>query len=314
MNNLNRIGNPLSVSVNALADGWLHGREEMLALEDAGVMQNYSISVTEAERSNNLGAFENSESEFFTFITVHFHLILLITSLDHQNITSYQKDSNHKTILYFILNFSTYQYMTVHNAFQSAVLQKETAVLRSQCTKLQVLTLLEHALIIKPYLQLLFFYHFDLLPCFVLESNLLLYVIFPSVQILTHTHTLTHSRKHVLMHIYMHKVIYAHTHNYNHTNTLLSPSPSPLLQAGCADLNRQLDSSTLRVLQLEQLVRTPCLFLFLCTFFFFSTFSIHVILRYITFLSLLLHLFAIILVLFSSALFSVLFITFNCHN
>lgn len=57
VNNLNRIGNPLSVSVNALADGWLHGREEMLALEDAGVMQNYSISVTEAERSNNLGVF-----------------------------------------------------------------------------------------------------------------------------------------------------------------------------------------------------------------------------------------------------------------
>ena len=81
MNN-NQIGNPLSVSVNALADGWLHGREESLALEDSNVMQNYSmsISVVEAERSNNL----------------------------------------------------------VHNAFQSAVLQKETAVLRSQCTKLQV--------------------------------------------------------------------------------------------------------------------------------------------------------------------------------
>jgi hypothetical protein len=150
VNNLNRIGNPLSVSVNALADGWLHGREEMLALEDAGVMQNYSISVTEAERSNNLGAFENSESEIFTFTTVHFHLIVLTTSLDYQNIISYQKDSNHKTTLYFTLNFSTCQYMAVHNAFQSAVLQKETAVLRSQCTKLQVLTLSEHVLIVKP--------------------------------------------------------------------------------------------------------------------------------------------------------------------
>jgi hypothetical protein len=105
VNNLNRVGNPLSVSVNALADGWLHGREEMLALEDAGVMQNYSISVAEAERSNNLGAFEKSESEFSTFITVLFYLIVLTTSLDYQNDISCQKDSNQKTTLYFIRNF-----------------------------------------------------------------------------------------------------------------------------------------------------------------------------------------------------------------
>ena len=72
MTNLNRIGNPLSVSVNALADGWLHGREEMLALEDAGVMQSYSISVTEAERSNNLGAFENFMSEIFPLINLSY--------------------------------------------------------------------------------------------------------------------------------------------------------------------------------------------------------------------------------------------------
>lgn len=98
----------MSVSVNALADGWLHGREEILALEDAGVMQNYSISVSEAERSNNLGAFDNSESKIITFISVHFHLILLITSLDFQCIISSQKDSYHKTTLYIYLNISTH--------------------------------------------------------------------------------------------------------------------------------------------------------------------------------------------------------------
>lgn len=59
MNNCHPIGNPLSVTVNALADGWLHGREETLALEDSRNMQNYSLSVSvaEAERSNSLGLF-----------------------------------------------------------------------------------------------------------------------------------------------------------------------------------------------------------------------------------------------------------------
>ena len=49
----------MSVTVNALADGWLHGREETLALEDSRNMQNYSLSVSvaEAERSNSLGLF-----------------------------------------------------------------------------------------------------------------------------------------------------------------------------------------------------------------------------------------------------------------
>ena len=60
----------------------------------------------------------------------------------------------------------------------------------------------------------------------------------------THTHT----------HIYT----YTHTHSHNMYSTQRNPSHS--LQAGCADLNRQLDSSTLRVLQLEQLVRTAFIF------------------------------------------------------
>ena len=51
----------MSVSVNALADGWLHGREEALALQDANMIQSYSmsLSVAEVDRSNNLGVFEN---------------------------------------------------------------------------------------------------------------------------------------------------------------------------------------------------------------------------------------------------------------
>jgi hypothetical protein len=89
----------------------------------------------------------------------------------------------------------------------------------------------------------------------------------------THTHTHTHTHSHALTHAniysctYTCKKLYTHKHTITTTLThccfppLLLSFSSPLLQAGCADLNRQLDSSTLRVLQLEQLVRTACLYL-----------------------------------------------------
>lgn len=142
-------------------------------------------------------------------------------------------------------------------------------MLRSQCTKLQVLTLSEHALIIKTSIYFL--------PC-------------------QHTHTLSHLRKCILMHIYMHIITYVQARKYNNTNAALSSFPSPLLQAGCADLNRQLDSSTLRVLQLEQLVRPSCLFL--CYLTHLSVLFLLLSSSTTVLLSLLLHLFTIIFVLF----------------
>lgn len=89
-----------------------------------------------------------------TMQCISIHLMVLTTTPDVCNIIcSLTVFKN--TILHTFLYVSTNQYLAVHNAFQSAVLQKETAVLRSQCTKLQVLIMSEHALIVKPSLYFL---------------------------------------------------------------------------------------------------------------------------------------------------------------